>query len=219
MYGTIFRPNGFMAASSSIFNFLFQSIKWMTSSGRDMATPPSPASAVASGRYSMLTVSPLRTTAVLIGFERATPPTPAFALADGLRYILVTGLSVATAVEFFTCDACTTGSDDATGTTVFLSQLGPPTLGVFECIGLTCVGRRFWFWSAAASPTSDRSSTSSTTVTRPLSKFTATDPLGGDGIVAAATADPVPLPVPATPGQTPNVGTNAQYGSRYLRIQ
>jgi len=44
--------------------------------------------------------------------------------------------------------------------------------------------------------------------------------LGGGGIVAAAaTADPVPLPVPANPGQTPNVGTNAQYGSRYLRIQ
>lgn len=211
-------------AASPIFFFgcvLFQSIKWMISSGRDMATPPSPASAVASGRYSMLTVSPLRTTAVLIGFERATPPAPAFALADGFRYILVTGLSVATAVEFFTCAACMTGSGAAVvAADVFLSQLGPPTLGVFECSGLTCAGRRFRFGSVAASPSSDLSATSSTTVTRPVSKFTATEPLGGrGGIVAAATADPVPLPVPANPGQTPNVGTNAQYGSRYLRIQ
>lgn len=200
----------------------------MTSSGRDIATPPSPASAVASGRYSMLTVSPLRTTAVLIGLDRATPPIPAFAFADGFRYILVIGLAVATVVESFTCavctagsftcDVCTAGSDDDANV-VFLSQLGPPTLGVFGCSGLTSAGRRFCCGSATTSLTSGRLVTSSTTVTRPLSKFTATDPLGGGGGTAAVAADPVPVPVPAAPGQTPNVGTNAQYGSRYLRIQ
>lgn len=183
-----------------------------------MATPPSPASAVASGRYSMLTVSPLRTTAVLIGLDRATPPIPAFALADGFRYILVTGLAVATTVESFTCAPCTIGAD-VVATAVFLSQLGPPTLGVFGCSGLTSTGRRFDCGSAAASPTSGRFVVSSTTVTWPLSKFTATDLLDGGGTAATVAVDPVPVPVPAAPGQTPNVGTNAQYGSRYLRIQ
>lgn len=114
-----------------------QSTRCIISSGLDMATPPSPTSATESGRYSMLTVSPLRTTAVLIGFDRATPRAPALAFADGFRYILVTGLAVATTE----LSAVSGGSVVWLGvfftTVVFLSQLGPPTLGVFGCIGLS----------------------------------------------------------------------------------
>lgn len=188
----------------------------MTSSGRDMATPPSPTSAMASGKYSMLTVSPLRTTAVLIGLDRATPPGPAFALADGFRNILVTSFGVTGTIS--SLDTACAGASEA-ATVVFLSQLGPPTLGVFGCCcsGLADCRRLGGSATTAGAAEAVTSGRASTTVTLPLFMLTATAPDLGNGTAVSLTASPVPV-APA-PGQTPNVGTNAQYGSRYLRIQ
>lgn len=182
----------------------------MTSSGRDIATPPSPASAVASGKYSMLTVSPLRITAVLIGLDRATPPAPAFALADGFRYILVTGLDAVTAIVSFWLVRITAGPEPGLvadkAATGLLSQLGPPTLGVFGCNGFFNGIRRFGMSLAAGVMVTGSPAVvdisgwaASSTVTSPLSTFKVTVP-----------RDPVDA---AASGQTPNVGTNAQYGS------
>lgn len=226
-YGTkMVLVNFGFAPSKTCKYIIFQSTRCIISSGLDMATPPSPASAMESGRYSMLTVSPLRTTAVLIGFDRATPRAPALAFADGFRYILVTGLVVLAATSLLSVACvCSVVWCVFFTTIVFLSQLGPPTLGVFGCIGLSactrCLSCVTSISAAAAAVVGASSTTASgrvpSTVTSPLSKFTATDPDVGHGAAAEAVA-PGPILVPA-PGQTPNVGMNAQYGSGNLRIQ